>query len=84
MSIPRSKHGGTRKMKGKEVKLEIMDWKNVERESENAIRVAMIATDIHEMARQKAKIEIIKLGGKISEEENDTTSKDDATTNPIV
>lgn len=67
-------------MKGKEVKLEIMDWKTVERISEEAIRAALVSLDLNELMRQKAKVEIIKLGGKISEEDNDTTDKYKATT----
>lgn len=66
--------------KSKTVKLELMDWKTVERTAEEAIRSAIISAELNELMRQKAKVEIIKLGGRISEEDNDTVSSTNTTT----
>ena len=54
---------------------ELMDWKAVEKASEDGIRQAEIAIALHNLARATAKIQIKKLKGKTSEEENDQFKK---------
>ena len=58
------------------MKLELMDWKNVERQSEAGLREALTTVILHELALKKAKAEIKKLDGKTSEEEDDKAKKD--------
>ena len=53
----------------KEINPELMDWKALETEAERAIRQSKIAVMLNEELRVMAKKEIIKLGGKTSEEE---------------
>ena len=52
-----------------EIQLEVMDWKKIENSTENRIREIMVELMLHTEARALAKQNIIKLGGKTSEEE---------------
>ena len=51
------------------MKLELMDWKNVEATTEQTIRTANVTTVLDEIMLKHAKAEIKKLGGKTSEDE---------------
>ena len=53
------------------MKLEIMDWKSIEKASEDGIREALIAISLHEIARKQSKDAIHDLGGLTNEEEDE-------------
>jgi len=63
-----------------EIKLELMDWKAMERESETAIREHLAVLRLHELARMEAK-KMIKSykKGKTSEEEDEIAMKNSST-----
>ena len=52
-----------------EIKLELMDWKAVEKSAEEALRRAKMEIILHRLTLIRAKKEIKKLGGKTSAEE---------------
>ena len=49
--------------------LDLMDWKNVEQSGEESIRRAEVAIALDDIMVRHAKREILRLGGKTSEEE---------------
>ena len=49
--------------------MDIMDWKNVERNCEDSIRSAKVQIELESIMLEVAKERIKKLGGKTSEEE---------------
>ncbi len=49
--------------------MDLMDWKNVEMNTENSIRAAKVTIEIESIMLDEAKTQIKKLGGKTSEEE---------------
>lgn len=51
------------------MKLDLMDWKNVEASTEQSIRNAKVTVTLDSIMLEHAKKEIKKLGGKTSEEE---------------
>ncbi len=51
------------------MKLDLMDWKNVEANTERSIRTAEVTIVLEEIMLKHAKEEIKKLDGKTSEEE---------------
>ncbi len=53
----------------KEIVLDLMDWKAIEREAESGIRQALTMLKLHELTRGEAKWQIRQLKGKTSEEE---------------
>ena len=55
--------------------LDLMDWKNVEMSSEQAIRTANVTIALDSIMLKNAKEEIKKLGGKTSEEEKEIEKK---------
>ena len=52
-----------------DISLELMDWKQVEQHSEEAIRKQMIDLQVTRNVRRLAKMRIIELGGQTSEKE---------------
>lgn len=57
------------------MKLDLMDWKNVEQNTENSIRTAEVTIALETIIRDVAKKAIKKLGGKTSEEEKATVTQ---------
>ena len=58
-----------------EMKLELMDWKEVEEQSEKALRENMVMIAINTNIRIQSKIEIHALKGKTSEEERNESEE---------
>ena len=52
-----------------EIKLDLMDWKAMEKQAETEIRRYMAVIALNELARKEAKKMIKKFGGDTSEEE---------------
>ena len=57
------------------MELDLMDWKTVERSSEQAIRNANVTIALDSIMLRHAKREIKRLGGKTSEEEKEIEKK---------
>ena len=49
--------------------MDLMDWKNVEKNCEDSVRSAEVTKEIESIMLEIAKKKIKKLGGKTSEEE---------------
>lgn len=56
------------KKKRNEIKLDLMDWKSIEEETEKLIRETLTLLAMHRVVRFEAKRNIKKFGGKTSEE----------------
>ena len=59
-----------------EIKLDLMDWKQIETESEESIRDHMRVTRVSEIVRIEAKKQIKSFGGLTSEEERKAEKKE--------
>ena len=55
--------------------MDLMDWKNVEMNTEQAIRAARVTIEIESIMLHVAKRKIMNLGGKTSEEEKKEIKK---------
>ena len=55
----------------KRFELELMDWKQLEREAENQKRAAIMSMQIAEILYQEAIVHIKKLGGMTNREEDE-------------
>ena len=58
-----------------EIQLELMDWKQVEQNSETAVRKQMIDLEVTKNVRLLAKHKIVDLGGMPSEAEKEESIK---------
>ena len=58
-----------------EIGLDLMDWKTIEKVTEEEIREHMMVVKLAELSRKEAKKMIKKFGGKTSEEERAESKK---------
>lgn len=62
------------------MKLDLMNWKNIERNAEALIEQGNVQIEVNKILRDQAKKAIKKLGGKTSEEEEQEAKRQTAGT----